>query len=123
MRERSGADRLQTRVGHRAKMVRYDFQATPPNSGVLIERKTMKTYAVTVPEIAIVAATRGVAGAGIGLLVADFLRPDTRRTLGWTLLTIGALTTIPIAMALFGKRETSTPSDASTEVAWHSEIS
>jgi hypothetical protein len=35
----------------------------------------MKTYAVTVPEIAIVAATRGVAGVGIGLLVADFLRP------------------------------------------------
>jgi hypothetical protein len=64
----------------------------------------MKTYAVTVPEIAIVAATRGVAGAGIGLLVAGFLRPDTRRTLGWTLLTIGALTTIPIGMALFGKR-------------------
>ena len=34
----------------------------------------MKTYAVTVPEIAIVAATRGLGGVGIGLLVADFLR-------------------------------------------------
>jgi hypothetical protein len=65
----------------------------------------MKTYNVTVPEIAIVAATRGMAGAGAGLLLAGFLRPDTRRTLGWTLLAIGALTTIPIAMALFGKRE------------------
>lgn len=43
--------------------------------------------------------------AGAGLLLSDFLRPDTRRTLGWTLLAIGALTTIPIAMALFGKRE------------------
>ena len=65
----------------------------------------MKTYNVTVPEIAIVAATRGIAGVGAGLLVAGLLRPDTRRTLGWTLLAIGALTTIPIAMALFGKRE------------------
>jgi hypothetical protein len=65
----------------------------------------MKTYNVTVPEIGIVAATRGMLGAGIGLLVSNFLRPDTRRTLGWTLLAIGALTTIPIAMALFGKRE------------------
>ena len=65
----------------------------------------MKTYDVTVPEIAIVAATRGMLGAGAGLLLADLLRPDTRRTLGWTLLAIGALTTIPIAMALFGKRE------------------
>ena len=88
----------------------------------------MKIYSVTVPEIAIVAATRGVAGAGVGLLVADFLRRDTRRTLGWTLLAIGALTTIPIAMALFGKREasapeTNTPNDARVEPAWHSEIS
>ena len=65
----------------------------------------MKTYNVTVPEIAIVAATRGMGGVGAGLLLAGLLRPDTRRTLGWTLLAIGALTTIPIAMALFGKRE------------------
>ncbi|HTQ76698.1 MAG TPA: hypothetical protein VMI15_01620 [Burkholderiales bacterium] len=64
----------------------------------------MKIYNVTVPEIGIVAATRGMAGAGAGLLIANYLRPDTRRTVGWTLLTIGALTTIPIAMALFGKR-------------------
>jgi hypothetical protein len=89
----------------------------------------MKVYSVTVPEVAIVAATRGVAGAGIGLLVADFLRRDTRRTLGWTLLAIGALTTIPIAMALFGKREASVPNDARSEPAlhvdpaWHSETS
>jgi hypothetical protein len=84
----------------------------------------MKAYAVTVPEIALVAATRGIAGAGIGLLVAGSLRPDTRRTLGWTLLTIGALTTIPIAMALFGKRErTKALSGANSEAAWHSESS
>jgi hypothetical protein len=90
-----------------------------------MERKSMKTYAVTVPEIAIVAATRGVAGVGIGLLVADFLRPDTLRTLGWTLLTIGALSTIPIAMALFGKREineeTKPLTSANTEAVRHSE--
>ena len=65
----------------------------------------MKTYPVTAPEIGIVAATRGMAGAGAGLLLAGFLRPDTRRTLGWTLLAVGALTTIPIAMALFATRE------------------
>jgi hypothetical protein len=65
----------------------------------------MKTYRLTVPEIGVVAATRGIAGAGAGLLLAGFLRPDTRRTLGWSLLAIGALTTIPIAMALFGSHE------------------
>jgi len=37
--------------------------------------------------------------------LSGFLRPETRRTLGWALLAIGALTTIPIAMALFAKRE------------------
>ena len=65
----------------------------------------MKTYNVTFPEIAIVAATRGMGGAGAGLLLADYLRPETRRAVGWTLLAIGVLTTIPIAMALFGRRE------------------
>ena len=64
----------------------------------------MKTYNVTVPEIGIVAATRGMAGAGIGLLLAQYLRPETRRAIGWTLLAVGALSTIPIVMALVGKR-------------------
>ncbi len=71
----------------------------------------MKTYPVTIPELGLVAATRGMAGAGAGLLLAGFLRPDTRRTLGWTLLGIGALTTIPIAMALVGKREPADSTD------------
>jgi hypothetical protein len=55
--------------------------------------------------MAIVAATRGMAGAGIGLLVSEYLRQETRRTLGWTLFAIGALSTIPIAMTLFEKRD------------------
>ena len=33
----------------------------------------MKTYNVTVPEIAIVAATRGMAGAGAGLLLSPWM--------------------------------------------------
>ena len=81
----------------------------------------MKTYAVTVPEVAFVAATRGAIGAGVGLLIADSLRPVTRRTLGWTLLTVGALTTIPIAMALFGSREIDVPNGADSGTGWRSE--
>lgn len=71
----------------------------------------MKAYNVTVPEIALVAATRGMAGAGAGLLLSGFLRSDTRRALGWTLLAIGAATTIPIVMALFGSREPPAPAE------------
>jgi hypothetical protein len=65
----------------------------------------VKTYTVTVPEIGIVAVTRGIAGAGIGLIAANYMRPETRRAVRWTLFAVGALTTIPIAMALLGKRE------------------
>ena len=65
----------------------------------------MKRYNIALPEMAIIAATRGMAGAGAGLLLAEYLRPETRRTLGWTLLAIGALSTIPIALTLFGTRD------------------
>lgn len=65
----------------------------------------MKTYNVTGPEVALVAATRGLAGAGAGLLLAGLLGPEARRTLGWTLLAIGALTTIPLVVSVFGTRE------------------
>ena len=61
----------------------------------------MKTMEVSVPQLAFVAATRGVAGAGVGLLVSNLLSRETRNALGWTLLAIGALTTIPIAARVF----------------------
>ena len=67
----------------------------------------MKTHAVTIPEVALVAMTRGMAGAGVGLLVSDYLPATARRAVGWTLVAVGALTTIPIAFALLGKRESS----------------
>jgi hypothetical protein len=66
----------------------------------------VKTFDVSLPELAFVAGTRGMVGAGIGLLLADHLKPDTRRAVGWTLLAIGALTTVPIALTVFGRRST-----------------
>jgi hypothetical protein len=39
---------------------------------------------------------------GIGLLAAGGLRCSKRRAVGWTLVALGALTTIPAAMAVFG---------------------
>lgn len=61
-------------------------------------------------ELAFVAATRGMAGAGIGLLLADFIEPETRRNVGWTLLAIGALTTVPIAVSLLVRGRPALPS-------------
>ncbi|HET9751195.1 MAG TPA: hypothetical protein VFS06_18030 [Casimicrobiaceae bacterium] len=68
-------------------------------------KETMKTFDVSVPELGFVAVTRGIAGAGIGLLLADcFEHADTRRAIGWALLGIGALTTIPIAVTVMNRR-------------------
>src|SRR5664279_4024967 len=67
----------------------------------------MNSYRVTIPELAIVAATRGMAGLGAGLLLSSLVAPNTKKTLGWTLLAIGAASTIPILMALTGKRRSS----------------
>ena len=64
----------------------------------------MRTTTVTLPELALVAATRGMAGARAALLVADRLGAEKRRTLGWTLFLIGVLSTIPLALQVFGKR-------------------
>lgn len=58
---------------------------------------------VTGPELALIASTRGMLGAGIGLLVAGRLSDGQRRTLGRTLLLVGAVTTIPLALEVFSR--------------------
>lgn len=64
----------------------------------------MKTTELTVPELATIAATRGLLGLGIGLLVADRLDRQQRRAIGTVLTAIGALSTIPLALNAFGSR-------------------
>jgi hypothetical protein len=65
----------------------------------------MKTVRLTLPEIALLAGTRAVLGAGAGLLLGEKLKPEQRPAVGWTLLVVGLLTTIPLALEVFGKRE------------------
>jgi hypothetical protein len=60
---------------------------------------------VTVPEIALIAATRGAIGFGAGLLLAARFKREQRKWLGWTLFLSGLASTIPIAMHVFGKKE------------------
>ena len=64
----------------------------------------MREHRVTVPELALIAGTRGMLGVGIGLLLAERLRSHRRQTVGWTLLVIGAISTIPIALRFFARR-------------------
>ena len=63
----------------------------------------MRTFDVSSPELAFVAMTRGMAGAGVGLLLSGFLKPDARKAVGWTLLGIGAITTVPIAAGVISR--------------------
>jgi hypothetical protein len=60
---------------------------------------------ISLPEFLFIAATRGILGTGIGLLVAGRLSRKTRRYVGATLALVGALTTIPSAIALFAGAE------------------
>lgn len=70
------------------------------------ERKLiMKKKTLTLPEIGLIGGTRALLGAGIGLLLADKLSDDQRRAVGWTLIAVGVITTIPIAAELIGKGE------------------
>jgi hypothetical protein len=56
----------------------------------------MRTKMVSVPELAMIAGTRVAAGAGLGLLLGDRLDRDRRRAIGWTLLAVGVISTIPL---------------------------
>jgi len=64
----------------------------------------MKKAELTLPEIALIAGTRGMIGAGAGLLLADRLNDDQRKSIGWTLLIIGAISTIPLAIEVLSRR-------------------
>jgi uncharacterized membrane protein YfcA len=70
-----------------------------------LEGVNMKEKRVTLPELVLVAGTRAMLGAGLGLLLADRLNEDQRKAVGWTLVAVGALTTIPLAVEVLGKGE------------------
>jgi hypothetical protein len=61
---------------------------------------TAKRITLTLPEIGLIAMTRGALGVGIGLLLSNGLGKDERRSAGLALLAVGVLTTIPIFLRL-----------------------
>ena len=65
----------------------------------------MNTVTLTLPEIGLLAGTRAALGAGVGLLLSERLGREQRQAVGWTLLVIGLITTIPVALEVFGKRD------------------
>jgi hypothetical protein len=68
----------------------------------------MKGTHVTFPELALIAGTRAVAGAGLGLLLSNRFSERGRRAVGWALLLVGAVSTIPLALEVYSHRCAST---------------
>jgi hypothetical protein len=65
----------------------------------------MKTTTLTFPELILIAGTRGILGAGLGLLISRRLTDEQRATAGFVLTAIGILTTFPLAIEVLGKSE------------------
>ena len=63
----------------------------------------MREAPIPLPELALIAGTRLALGAGLGLLLADRLEPGPRRAIGLTLVAIGAVSTVPLAIDVLGK--------------------
>ena len=69
--------------------------------------KKLEAKSLTVPEIALIAVTRGAIGFGAGLLLANRFNAERRKWVGWSLFLSGLASTIPIAMHVFGKKQPS----------------
>jgi len=62
----------------------------------------MREMNLTLPEVILIAGTRVALGVGVGLLLSEKLDKRARRAAGVTLFAVGALTTIPLVMRVFG---------------------
>ena len=61
----------------------------------------MKTQEIALPVLAGIAATRGMLGVGVGLLLSGRIPRRRRRRLGWALVGLGAASTVPLAAIVF----------------------
>jgi hypothetical protein len=55
----------------------------------------MKRLDLSFPQFLFIIGTRVLLAAGVGLLISEKLRGNNRRRVGLTLVTLGALTTLP----------------------------
>jgi hypothetical protein len=71
----------------------------------LKRRSEMKKVELPLAEMGLIAATRAILGAGIGLLAGNRLSHSRRTNIGRTLIAIGALSTIPLAIDIISNRQ------------------
>lgn len=63
----------------------------------------MRETTLPLPEVALVAGTRVMLGAGLALLLGERLTSEQKQAAGWALFLVGALTTIPLAVEVWGR--------------------
>lgn len=64
---------------------------------------------ISLPELGLVALTRGMLGAGVALLLGAKADPRTRRAVGWTLTAVGIVTTLPLLLDVLAHRTPRAP--------------
>jgi hypothetical protein len=63
----------------------------------------MRETRVSLPQLALIAATRGMMGVGLGFLLSGWIGRQRRIAVGSALFGIGALSTIPLVLGVFGR--------------------
>jgi hypothetical protein len=81
----------------------------------------MQSRTLTIPTLALVAGTRGILGAGIGLLLASRLSEARRRGIGSWLFAVGLFSTIPLALRVFRSKPSRTVTPAGMSGDAHEE--
>ena len=65
----------------------------------------LKERRITLPELFLIGGTRVALGIGLGLLLSRKLNDDQRKPTGLALFLVGAVSTIPLAFEVFGKKD------------------
>ena len=72
----------------------------------------MRERRLTMADIFLFGGTRVALGIGIGLLISGRLNQDQKKAAGWTLLAVGAVSTIPLAINVIGRKTDLASSDS-----------
>jgi hypothetical protein len=63
----------------------------------------MNIKQMPIGELVLLVGTRAMLGAGVGLLVSEYLGESQRKATGWTLLLVGRVTSLPLGLDIFGE--------------------
>jgi len=65
----------------------------------------LKERRISLPVLSLIGGTRVALGIGLGLLLSRKLNEDQRKPTGLALVLVGAVSTIPLAIEVLGKKD------------------